>query len=389
MILIGIIIPLIAVLLYKHHQEQQLPDSPEIQSGIWGDMMVWDMDIHQPSEYTGFIKISAEGPSWNFGKNSEDRVRDILVAAGCSASEVQSLLASKNLEKDGSLVIRPPEKILTELGGEVRSKIYLELAKNKENVFQQNPYLVSTEKISTQLKKILPNAPDVEDLLRKLSYPRNGYTYFSDPELLLKKMGGGAKEKEVVLKLLTSLRCVMASILVKPNSSIDLPVIYWGYPMPGVRIKDLYPLFESQKLLAKGGSVPISFLLPEKARNLLYTTPLTSGRDQPPANCLSTSLFFFASDPDPRVSDPLFASKFLQEHYYSIARPNLAGDLVLLLDGKGYVVHAAVHLAGDIVFSKNGVSASQPWVLMHEKDMVGLFSALEPMRVCYVRWNDW
>ena len=38
-----------------------------------------------------------------------------------------------------------------------------------------------------------------------------------------------------------------------------------------------------------------------------------------------------------------------------------------------------------LFFAKNGISYSQPWILMHEKMMIGTFSALEPVMVAYFR----
>jgi hypothetical protein len=59
----------------------------------------------------------------------------------------------------------------------------------------------------------------------------------------------------------------------------------------------------------------------------------------------------------------------------------------MLVNSRNVLVHTGVHLAGDIVYSKNGANIGQPWVLMREKDMVGLFSALEPVNIRYMRWN--
>lgn len=353
-------------------------------------MLVTGMQMHQSTENTGFFKLSLQGPFWSFGSIGGEGVAQILRSVGCSPEEIKSLMGAQVPHKDGSFVIQPPEQTLLSMPKETRSKLYLELAKNRENIFQANPVLIDRSTLPGQLRALVPNPAPLCQMIDKLSYPRNGYTYFSDPEVLWRLMGGGEAEKESLLKFLTSIPTVSASLLIKPDTQIDQSIIYWALPMPGVRVSDLYPLFESQKALPQGGLIPISYLLPAIARNSLYATPLPfQGKGEHPVDCLSTALMFFAPDPDPRVSDPEFAFKFVRGHYYEISRPSLAGDLVLLLNDKGILVHAAVHLAGDIVYGKNGVSTSQPWVLMHEKDMVALFSALSPIKVYYMRWNDW
>ena len=52
------------------------------------------------------------------------------------------------------------------------------------------------------------------------------------------------------------------------------------------------------------------------------------------------------------------------------------------------MVHSSVYLADDIVFTKNGINFAQPWVTMRIKDMVGNFSALEPVKIAYFRRKD-
>jgi hypothetical protein len=85
------------------------------------------------------------------------------------------------------------------------------------------------------------------------------------------------------------------------------------------------------------------------------------------------------------MSDNDFASRYIQENYYQIAKPGIGGDLVILLDDNNRVLHSSVYIASDLVFTKNGINYAQPWVLMHEKDMVAHFSALDPVKVAYFR----
>ena len=52
-------------------------------------------------------------------------------------------------------------------------------------------------------------------------------------------------------------------------------------------------------------------------------------------------------------------------------------------------MHAAVYIADDIVFTKNGFHCTQPWILMHLKDMVETYAARLPtgkqLNVLYYR----
>ena len=68
----------------------------------------------------------------------------------------------------------------------------------------------------------------------------------------------------------------------------------------------------------------------------------------------------------------LIVAQYLANNYYEIGKPSLTGDLVLLVNSRNVLVHTGVHLAGDVVYSKNGANLGQPWVLMREKDMISV-----------------
>lgn len=87
------------------------------------------------------------------------------------------------------------------------------------------------------------------------------------------------------------------------------------------------------------------------------------------------------------MSDNSYASRYIQDHYYQVASPAIPGDLVLVMNAAGEVLHSSVYIADDIVFTKNGVNYAQPWVFMRIKRMQGIFSSLEPTVIAYFRRN--
>jgi hypothetical protein len=54
------------------------------------------------------------------------------------------------------------------------------------------------------------------------------------------------------------------------------------------------------------------------------------------------------------------------------------GDLLLLSARNEAVVHAAVYVADDLVFTKNGESYTQPWILMRMADMIDTYNVRYP-----------
>jgi len=75
-----------------------------------------------------------------------------------------------------------------------------------------------------------------------------------------------------------------------------------------------------------------------------------------------------------RFSDPKYTVEYLQANYYKIAKPTVYGDIIFLVNKNGNVIHSAVYLADDIVFTKNGNNYSQPWMLMHLNNLVAKYT---------------
>jgi hypothetical protein len=150
-------------------------------------------------------------------------------------------------------------------------------------------------------------------------------------------------------------------------------VEYWGR---GGRRTEIRPLLESA---AGGGAdrfIDVVHLLPPFAQNHLYCYPkLSAGDLDRPAvvNCLWTSLNFFNPKPDDRFLDTAVALKALKEDYFIVESDFELGDIVAFLDEEGNIFHAAVYIAGDLVFSKNGISAMAPWTLSSLDDVKGYY----------------
>jgi hypothetical protein len=161
----------------------------------------------------------------------------------------------------------------------------------------------------------------------------------------------------------------MARLSVTQTADLDILVDYWGR---GGRRTEIRPLLET---IADGGaeeSIDLVYLLPPFAQKHLYTYPKLSvgDLDQPTVvNCLWTSLNFFLKNPDDRFLNVAVALKTLKEDYFVVETDFELGDIVAFLDEDGDIFHAAVYIADDLLFSKNGISAMAPWTLMSLEDI--------------------
>ena len=384
------ILSLVAAVLATHffdktREHDTRGSAPIIRSGAWGDLQEWDIRLEQPLEYAGFEKVTSTGPFWSFGTLSPQAVHDLLVNCGCSDAQATRFLNSRIQGTGSVLILKPDPDAVLSLSPEVRSKLYLALSQNPANRFQETPYYIPNGDVDAMLNDRHDADRIAASLVKKLLYVRNGFTYFSDPEVVIKELKTDSLRSDF-LKTLTSQKGVLARLLIRRNSDIDKPLNYWALSLHGVLMKDLRPLMEAEQRLPDGGSLSLVYLLPPLARDKLYSTPLPpKDSESMLPDCHWTALNFFSTTPDPRMSDNDFASKYIMENFYEISAPGVAGDLVLLLNKANRVVHSSVYLADDLVFTKNGSNYAQPWILMRIKDMTGNFSALEPMKVAYFR----
>lgn len=358
---------------------------PLIRSGPWGDLQEWDIRLEQPLEYVGFDKTSTAGPFWTFGNLTLQTVRGLLLSSGCTEDQAASLLESRINGTGSIVVLNPDDKTLLSLSPETRSKLYLLLSQNPANRLQNSPYFIPDGNVEKALFRFSGAFDSVIPMVRKLVYKRNGYTYFSDPEIILRKLPSD-QDRLDFLQALTGQNVVLVQLLIRPGSDIDKPLYYWAPTMPGVMFKDLVPLLKAMKRVPHGGAFSIIHLLPPMAREKLFTSLVPpKDRSVKELDCHWTALNFFYGNPDPRMSDNAFASRFIEENFYQIAAPCIPGDLVLLMNSSNEVLHSSVYMADDIVFTKNGVNYAQPWVFMRMKTMQGYFSALQPTSIVYFR----
>ena len=102
-------------------------------------------------------------------------------------------------------------------------------------------------------------------------------------------------------------------------------------------------------------------------------------------DCHWTALNFFNDTTDDRYQDTAYSSAYVNENFYQIGAATQFGDLIFLRNSSGAIVHSAVHIADDIVFTKNGINYAQPWILMRMNNLTAVYTQEKPPEVIYYR----
>jgi hypothetical protein len=146
---------------------------------------------------------------------------------------------------------------------------------------------------------------------------------------------------------------------------------------------------ESISHTAEGGTLSLVYFLPAFARERLFTFPLPPKESETVKDCHWSSLNFLNKETDDRLLDNAYASKYVLNHFYPIGQPSQCGDLIFLIGSNGEVIHSAVHIAGDIAFTKNGANYAQPWILMRMEKLLKVYTTgTTAPKVLYYRRSD-
>jgi hypothetical protein len=337
----------------------------------WGQLVERDIDLQRPEEYAAYdIKTNCL-ETWTFTDMNPDAVRGVLQSSGLTAAQMDAALSPASMVyTNSSTVITPDCDLVFSLPPGPRSKLYSVLARFSPNELMQFPFCFPGNSFDTRVDKSKIGAGTLTMLKRAL-YPRGDAQCFSDLGALLRCIPDESDRLQTV-EALSHQSAVLLGLRIWPDTDIDNIVNYWS--APGVRQMDLRPFLDSLKREPEGSAASILYFLPPFARQRLYTYPLPSQAGDPVVDCHWTTMNFFNETPDNRFSEPKYTVDYLQAHYYRIAKASRYGDRIFLLNQNGEAVHSAVYLAGDIVFTKNGNNAAQPWTLMHLKDLVAEYT---------------
>ena len=340
----------------------------------WGELVTYNIELEKPDEYVAFESNTNRTPTWTFAHMQPHQARELMLASGFTARQADHALAAELATvTPTNTVVRPDEELLFGLAPPVRSKFYERLAVFAENHYIKNPFVFTEPSFKTIASRVKLDG-SISNLVERMLYSRGSAHCFSDIEFVLRQLSSEADRLKLV-KAMSSQSATLVRLQVNPDTDVDKLLGYWAAPANGVRIKDVRPLLDSIKRLPEGATISLLYFLPQFARQRLYTFPMPAQIGDPMMDCHWSTMNFFNEVPDNRFNDPSYLGNYVKTNFYEIAKANAYGDVVFLQDGNGTVLHSAVYIADDIVFTKNGRSTVQPWILMHMKDLMGIYAS--------------
>ncbi len=324
----------------------------------WGRLEVVPIRIRLPDE------MLPDGPlpmqPWIF-RAGADEVRSTLERARVPPPLAESMTATYDAADGGTL--RPGPPLLRELAPDVRGRLYEVLRRIPGNRYQQSPHKFSRVRIDVRFRELRPES---RELVKEFLYERESVPsslLLSDLPALTRLIQD-PEERKRLIQAASEQESVLLRMHIDESSDAAALADYWGR---GGRRRDLEILLTSLKTYEGGYDLDAIYLLPPFARAFLLSYPLPENAAK--RDCFWTALNFFLPVPDDSLDGPAL-QRMMGERYERVLGAPKLGDILVLWRPTGEAVHAAVYIAGDIYFTKNGGNLAIPWLLMHLSDIL-------------------
>lgn len=354
-------------------------DRRSCKPGPWGTIEYFEIVTQPPDELISPDFFATDEPQWVFKGYTEAALDEFLAKVAVPQAQ-RIAIASSTVASNDRCVTKPSDTLILELSPTVRGAIYAVLARFPENAVQRDPFLFPAPKINEWLDTGSLSA-DTVAMVKKLLYPHGDYLLFSDCHTVVSRLPD-VNERMRLLRILFRRSAVLTRLRIGADDDIKALTAYWG---KGGREMVVRPLLESIPRTTDGITVGITLLLPPFARARLYTYPMPGGPQSKRHDCHWTAMNFFNDPPDERFVDANAIVSAIGKDYYPLPGPPALGDLVLFSAPDQTIVHSAIYVADDIVFTKNGPHFTSPWLLMTEAEVMASFPAYDKLNVTYHR----
>ena len=348
-----------------------------VKSGAWGELEVRTVYLEPPENLLALVAKPSTVTRWTFEQNKQGGVRVILAKAGVPLAVIERLLSPVRLVESGnSIILLPEREDLVALSLEVRSALYLELAKSSANEYQRDPVFILGGDVDDWLEEV-PLTSGQRALFRQLLWRRGNALVFSDVQALL-ALAKGPEEVSAVFRSITRVRSLVIGLRLPLTVNRDAFIDYWTADQVGMpRLAFIRAVTQRRAKQV----IDVTHFLPSAFRLRVYSfpEPELGLKDRFP-DCHWTSLNFFNPEPKDIYLDTRQAAEHLLKDYVAVDAPYRYGDVLCFLDdGEG--LHTCVHIVDDIVLTKNGDSILAPWTLMRLRDVDEIYRRTPNTRI--------
>jgi hypothetical protein len=351
-------------------------------NGPWGTLEYRRYFLSLPKTWSW--EGSKPGPVvWQVADLSAAKVNELIAASPLTELEKALWKSTCRVEDTASgALIHPSSEFRWALLPQSRSMLYNWLATHPGNTALVGAFQYPSNTQQEWLQNSNLRA-ELTQGIKHFLYPSGAAVKFADWDLLDEFLASDHERTELMNVLCRQPYCELR-LRLDQGSDLDKLAEYWG---EWDRVELVRQVFKKTLGHHKYAYLPLAEILPSMPRRLLNTFPaLSTDTVLPKPNCSWTAFNFFNRTPDQRFCDAGFVVETVRSYHDEISDDPHYGDILLLTDKAGQPVHAAVYLAGDFVFTKNGGHLTKPWAIMRMDDMKAVCPQTAVKTSGY-RWN--
>lgn len=350
-----------------------LPENP------WGTLEYIPFSLEQPEAYLPDSSRRLATPKWFFEGYSQSQLLEFLNSTALTSAQKAALVNPAQWEITAlGIYVSPARDVIRTLSGASRQQIYSILGQSDVNLAHRYPFRCRLGNFE-QWFGASNLSHDKLDLVRSLTITNGQSLALVDMDILQDALT--PEEFKAVFRSLYSEPSLLALVKVTAGEDVSKLIQYWGR---NGRENVVAPILKS--MAKDGGSLSVSHLLPAFARLRLYTyTPPAEDSNGAPEDCFWAAMNFFNEKPDPSLLNSRTARQRLKSDYVPIQGQKALGDLLVLLDKNERAIHVCVHIADEVVFTKNGTDHLEPFVLMKMGDVLAKYQMEGGLRVVSLR----
>lgn len=336
--------------------------------GPWGKLRCFYIYLEAPNSIVEDFPLPGPRPRWSLPESTEAQLPKYFKDVGLPESFREALMNPANQAKSGGMIhLFPPITDLEAMTPAMRELVYGELRKYPINEYHADPVYITTDTVE-EFYRSSKLRPALIAKIRQMTYRQGDCLVFSDPSAVMSYTDSEA-EARLLFKTLTRTRSLMVHIELPVGTDLQPLLKYWSLGL-GIRLKDIEPIMQSILDTQGVDRLALTHLLPALPRKVLYTYPSEDfSREGIQPDCHWTSLNFFNYTPQNYLLSERLATSAVLQRFTPVKPPYLYGDILFYLSEKGDAVHSCIYLADDMVFTKNGRNAFQPWVILTLKDL--------------------
>lgn len=338
-------------------------------TGPWGVIESYPVILEPPASHL-WETLYDERSYWNFGTMDQASARTLLADLGLT-QETLSLIDRDGMWKPSSsgLDLELNDAIVESLRPEDRSALARWFRLNNEYYFSRA--VINLEGGNFSAFENGKVSEEALDLVKRMTFKRRNVLSLMDRSYILRQLETD-EEKERFLRATFATRGLIVSLVLDGTTPLEPVIDYWS--ADGWNRE-----FDStlRGVLSTTGVERIDLvqILPPVPRRYLYG--FTNLRDVVPNNtpdCFWASVQFFHRKASPRLLDSMACQQHLEGQFEPLEGERRFGDLVCMFnESDGSFLHSYIHIADDIVFTKNGASFARPFVLTRRSDMLSVY----------------